>query len=211
MNEYIELMISRYPQLSSCADAVERSYEALINCFSNGGKLLLCGNGGSCADCGHISGELLKGFLKKRPLSDTDKSEMITKCPELDDVMLSKLQKGLPAIPLTDFSALSSAFCNDVDPELTYAQLTLALGRPGDVIICISTSGNAKNVSAAAKVAKSIGITVIGLTGEKGGALRGLSDILINVPETETYKVQELHLPVYHCICAAVESHFFDK
>lgn len=202
-------LIHRYPQLSMCADALEAATESIINCYRNGGKILLCGNGGSCADCDHIVGELMKGFLKKRPLDRNLKDEMLTNCPLLEDALLNKLQGGLPAISLPSIPVLNSAFCNDVDPELIYAQSLLALGKKNDILIAISTSGNAKNVYAAAQVAKGIGMTVIALTGKSGGLLKAAVDICISVPETETFKVQELHLPVYHYLCAAVEEHFF--
>ncbi len=211
MDKHIELLIERYPALAVCRTDVEAACKMLISCFERGGKLLICGNGGSCADSDHISGELLKGFLKKRPISAEQRMSMTGKCPELEPEMLDKLQGGLPAIPLTAMSALFTAFCNDVDPALVYAQQVMALGRPGDVLIGISTSGNAKNVAAAAKVAKGIGMSVLGLTGKGGGKLAELSDVAIRVPETETYRVQELHLPVYHCLCAAAEEHFFDN
>ena len=194
-----------------CESEIKRAIEAIIACYEKGGKLLLCGNGGSCADCDHIVGELMKGFLKKRPLDDSKKAEMREKCAELDDETLSKLQAGLGAISLPSITALGSAFNNDVDPELTYAQATLALGKTGDVFIGLSTSGNAKNVAAAARVAKGLGMTVIGMSGEGGGKLAALSDIAIRVPESETFKIQELHLPVYHAICAEVEEYFYSK
>ena len=194
-----------------CESEIKRAIEAIIACYEKGGKLLLCGNGGSCADCDHIVGELMKGFLKKRPLDESKKAEMREKCAELDDVTLSKLQAGLGAISLPSITALGSAFNNDVDPELTYAQATLALGKAGDVFIGLSTSGNAKNVAAAARVAKGSGMTVIGMSGEGGGKLAALSDIAIRVPESETFKIQELHLPVYHAICAEVEEYFYSK
>lgn len=202
-------LIHRYPQLSMCADALEAAAEAIINCYRNGGKILLCGNGGSCADCDHIVGELMKGFLKKRQLSNEQKAIMINNSPLLDKETLNKLQGGLPAISLPSIPVLNSAFCNDVDPELIYAQSLLALGKKNDILIAISTSGNAKNVFSAATVAKGLGIKVIALTGQSGGMLRDCADICIAVPETETFKVQELHLPVYHYLCAAVEEHFF--
>ena len=194
-----------------CESEIKRAIEAIIACYEKGGKLLLCGNGGSCADCDHIVGELMKGFLKKRPLDESKKAEMKEKCAELDDATLSKLQAGLGAISLPSITALSSAFNNDVDPELTYAQATLALGKAGDVFIGLSTSGNAKNVAAAARVARGLGMTVIGMSGEGGGKLAALSDIAIRVPESETFKIQELHLPVYHAICAEVEEYFYSK
>lgn len=207
----LQELLARYPQLAVCEDALKAAAAAMISCYQNGGKLLLCGNGGSCADCDHIVGELMKGFLKKRPLRSTQKADMLHNSPLLDDALLSKLQGGLPAIALPSIPALNSAFCNDVDPELIYAQSVMALGQAGDVLIAISTSGNAKNVFAAAKVAKGLGLTVIGLTGKGGGKLSEISDICIRVPETQTFKVQELHLPVYHYLCAATESHFFSE
>ena len=209
--KHLELLIERYPALAVCESEIKRAIEAIIACYEKGGKLLLCGNGGSCADCDHIVGELMKGFLKKRPLDESKKAEMREKCAELDDVTLSKLQAGLGAISLPSITALGSAFNNDVDPELTYAQATLALGKAGDVFIGLSTSGNAKNVAAAARVAKGSGMTVIGMSGEGGGKLAALSDIAIRVPESETFKIQELHLPVYHAICAEVEEYFYSK
>ncbi len=202
-------LLDRYPQLAVCTDALKEATAAIISCYNNGGKILLCGNGGSCADCEHIVGELMKGFLKNRPLSIEQKAKMKSNSPLLDEQMLNKLQCGLPAIALPSVTALNSAFCNDVDPELIYAQSVMAMGKAGDVLIALSTSGNAKNVFSAAKVARGLGITVIALTGKTGGMLKGCSDICIAVPETETYKVQELHLPVYHYLCAAVEDEFF--
>jgi D-sedoheptulose 7-phosphate isomerase len=209
--KHLELLIERYPALAVCESDIKSAIEAIIACYEKGGKLLLCGNGGSCADCDHIVGELMKGFLKKRPLDESKKAEMKEKCAELDDVTLSKLQGGLPAISLPTIAALSSAFNNDVDPELTYAQATLALGKSSDVFIGLSTSGNAKNVAAAARVARGLGLVVIGMSGEGGGKLACLSDIAIRVPESETFKIQELHLPVYHAICAEVEEYFYSK
>ncbi|MBE6568288.1 MAG: SIS domain-containing protein [Ruminococcaceae bacterium] len=202
-------LLARYPVLTACEKEIVAARDALISCYKNGGKVLLAGNGGSCADCDHIVGELMKGFLKKRPLSEEKKREMKA-AYAVDDAILSSLQVGLPAISLQSLTALNSAFCNDVDPELIYAQAVLGLGKAGDVLIALSTSGNAKNVAAAVAVAKSIGMTVIGMTGAKGGRLREMADYPIPVPETETFKVQELHLPVYHYLCAAVEAHFFD-
>lgn len=207
MNE----LMKRYPRLAVCKAEIGQAAEAMIRCYEHGGKVMICGNGGSCADADHIVGELMKGFLKKRPLSDEKKQAMLSRCPELDDAVLHKLQGGLPTVSLCSLTALNSAFCNDVDPELIYAQSVLGLGNPGDILICISTSGNAKNVFAAAQVARSLGLSVIGLTGMSGGKLREAVDICICVPETETFKVQELHLPVYHYLCAATEAHFFPE
>jgi len=204
-------LLSRYPSLVSCRDEILDARNELISCYERGGKLLLCGNGGSCSDCEHISGELLKGFLKKRPLSNDDKAQMKTNFPSVSDEMLSRLQKGLPAIPLTSLTAVGTAFSNDVDPELVYAQAVLALGRAEDVLIAISTSGNSRNAVNAAVAARALGMKVISLTGEEGGKLKDISHITIRVPEKETFKVQELHLPVYHYLCGAVEDHFFSE
>ena len=202
-------LLTRYPCLCECKEDILKAEKALIDCYEKGGKVLICGNGGSCADSDHIVGELMKGFLKKRPLDDSKKAEMKSKCALVDDELLNKLQGGLPAVAIPSITALNSAFCNDVDPELVYAQPVMALAKENDVLIGISTSGNSKNVFGAVKVAKALGIKVIGLTGKTGGKLKQNADICICVPETETFKIQELHLPIYHYICASVEEHFF--
>jgi len=201
--DYIKDTVRRYPMLSDCREDMEKTVDIICGMHKGGGKLLLCGNGGSSSDCEHISGELLKGFIKKRPYK---KGEM-----GLEEEILSKLQKGIAAIPLSSLTASLSAFGNDVESSLGYAQLVQSLGRKGDVFIGISTSGNAKNVAAAAKVAKAMGMTAIGLTGMGGGALSQICDVTIKVPETETYKIQELHLPVYHALCAQCEENLFEE
>lgn len=205
----IQNLIERYPALSVCEAELCSAIALLIETYERGGKLLLCGNGGSSADCEHVAGELLKGFLKSRRLTEETKAEMRYRSPSLTDETLSSLQGGLCAIPLPSLTALGTAFANDECPALSFAQATLALGRAGDALFAISTSGNATNVLEAARVAKGLGMAVVGLTGESGGALRSACDVCIRVPERETYKVQELHLPVYHAICAALEEHFF--
>ena len=202
-------LINRFPSLCDCKEDIKKAVDAIIDCYEKGGKLLLCGNGGSCADCEHIVGELMKGFLKKRPLDGSKMEEMKRNCNLVNDEMLEKLQGGLPAIAIPSITALNSAFCNDVDPELVYAQPLMSLAKENDILIGISTSGNSKNVFGAVKVAKALGIKVIGLTGKTGGKLKDTADICICAPETETFKIQELHLPIYHYLCAAVEEHFF--
>lgn len=202
-------LLNRYPSLCDCKEEIEKAADAIITCYEKGGKVLLCGNGGSCADCEHIVGELMKGFLKKRPLDAIKKAEMKSNCNLVDDELLSRLQGGLPAIAIPSITALNSAFCNDVDPELVYAQPLMSLAKENDILIGISTSGNSKNVFGAVKVAKALGIKVIGLTGKSGGKLKEIADICICAPENETFKIQELHLPIYHYLCAAVEEHFF--
>ena len=204
----MDRLIERYPALKECGEDIAAAVRLVIDTYQAGGKLLLAGNGGSAADCEHISGELLKGFMSKRPLSEEKRREMCASYPIEEDV-LDKLQMGLAAIPLTSLSALGTAFSNDVSPELVFAQGVFALGKRGDTLIAMSTSGNSKNVLRAAEVAKAVGVKVIGLTGQGGGALKDVCDVCVCVPETETYKVQEYHLPVYHYLCQEVEEHFF--
>ena len=180
---------------------------AILDCYSACGKILLCGNGGSAADSEHIAGELLKGFLTKRTPNDRELTGLSLALGS--EELAGKLQRGIPAIPLPSMSAAISAFSNDVDPELVYAQLVYALGKKGDVLIGLSTSGNSKNVVHAIKIAKSLGIKTIALTGRDGGELKNIADVTIRVPATETYKVQEYHLPIYHAICAEAERILF--
>lgn len=207
--DYVTQLIWRYPVLKANEKEIRQLCDAVISCYKKGGKLLVCGNGGSCADAEHIVGELMKGFLKKRELSEKKLSQMLTAVPELATLSIDKLQQGLPAIALNSGVALTTAFANDCDPDLIYAQQVLGLGKKGDVFLGISTSGNAKNVFAAAAVAKSLGITTIALTGKTGGKLKEVCDISVVVAEDETYMIQELHLPVYHALCATVEEYFF--
>ncbi len=211
MNKRIELLTEKYPELEVVAKDVDSATTAIINCYKKGGKVLLCGNGGSAPDCTHIVGELMKGFMKKRPVSEKQAKALKKANPNIDDEFLMNLQCGLPAVNLCESQALLTAFCNDVDPSYMYAQQVFGLGKKGDVFIGLSTSGNAKNVNLAANVAKALGLTVIGMTGQKDSKLSSVADICIKVPQTETYKIQELHLPVYHAICDAVEAEFFDK
>ena len=198
----IDACVERYPELADCAESIVSAFYRMKNSFVEGGKLLLCGNGGSAADADHISGELLKGFGHVRPL----KLEWHEK---LGDELATNLQGTLPAIPLTIFNALGTAYCNDCNAEYTFAQLTWGLGRPGDVLLAISTSGNSKNVLHALKVAKAKGLYTIGLTGKSGGTIKDMVDVSICVPENEVYKVQELHLPIYHTLCFMLEDAFF--
>ena len=202
MNPHIANLLRRCPQLDCCRQDVEKTFSSLRECFQAGGKLLLCGNGGSAADAEHWAGELLKGFGQKRPLSQAEKQS-------LPEALGLKLQGALPVIPLTGFVSLSTAFANDVDPDLIFAQLVWGLGRPGDVLVGISTSGNARNVCAAMDAAKARGVHRIGLSGRTGGRLNSHCDLCIKVPADETYLIQELHLPIYHCLCLMLEDNFF--
>jgi D-sedoheptulose 7-phosphate isomerase len=200
MNMLNEL-ISRYNVLEECREDIIKARDAIIKCYENGGKMLICGNGGSCADSDHIVGELMKGFLLKREIDD----------PRLPSHICEKLQAALPAISLPSQSAALTAFMNDVDPSLVYAQLLYGYARPNDLFLGLSTSGNSQNVVNAATVAKAIGITTVAMTGTRESKLSEISDVTIRVPECETFKIQELHLPIYHYLCASVEEHFFGK
>ena len=207
--KYLEELVERYPVLDAVKDDVRKAYELLEACYEQGGKLLIAGNGGSCADAEHIVGELMKGFVKRREVSDSF-AECLRNADEVRGAELAKkLQGGLPAIALTGHAGLSTAYLNDVDGDLIFAQQTYGYGRPGDVLIGISTSGNAKNVMYAMTVAKALGMKTIGLTGKDGGALKREADVSVVVPEMETFKIQELHLPVYHALCLMLEERFF--
>ena len=203
-------LIKRYSILSDCREDIEKAKDALIECYKNDGKVLICGNGGSCADCEHIAGELLKGFLLKRPVKQELIGELTKHYGEQGKAIGEKLQQGLPAISLGAHSAAISAFANDVDASLVYAQQVLAYGRQGDILLGISTSGNAENVSAAMMTANSLGLHTIALTGRDGGKLARLAEISLIMPQQETYRIQEEHLAIYHLLCAAVEYELFD-
>ena len=206
MIESLQELIARYPALQSCECEIERGARMLIDTFEKGGRLYLCGNGGSAADADHIVGELMKGFLKRRPLSAEQKAAF----SEEDTHLAAGLMGGLPAISLHSQSSLLTAFMNDEDPSLVFAQALYSLGREGDVLLAISTSGNSANIVNTAKVARALGMRVLTLTGENFCRLDPLSDVIVHVEDTETYRIQELHLPVYHWLCAAVEDHFFE-
>ena len=207
--KFIEEFFQRHEDLVPLKEDILQVCQLLIEAFQNGNQLLLCGNGGSCADCDHIAGEFLKGFLLKRPVGRELRNALSQYGAEGEDIA-AKLQQGLPTISLNTHSAAISAFANDVDPELVYAQQVLAYGKPGDVLIGISTSGNAKNVAAAVMTANAIGMHTVGLTGKDGGKLAKLSDYALIMPKCETYRIQEDHLAVYHLLCAVVEYEIFE-
>ena len=194
-------LLARYPNLEVCKEDILKAKDALIACYENGGKLILCGNGGSAADCDHIVGELMKGFLKKRKVADK----------RIPEEIREKLQGSLPAISLPSQSAIISAFSNDISPEMVYAQLVYGYAKPEDLVIGISTSGNSANVLRAAEVASCLGVKSIAMTGKNGGKISEIATVTIKAPETETYKVQELHLPIYHYLCAEIERMFFEE
>lgn len=207
--KHIDELCIRYPVLSVCKNDIEKAAEALIESFENGGKLLVAGNGGSCADSDHISGELLKSFVKKRRPS-VELLDSIRKInPETGDYLSDKLQGSLPVIALTNNTALMTASLNDVDGNVMFAQQVNGYGNEGDVFLGISTSGNSRDIIYPTVVAKAKGLMTVALTGKDGGKLKGIADICIVVPEQETFKIQELHLPVYHALCLEIEEYFW--
>lgn len=195
-------LFARRPELTPLAADLRAAHDLFVTCYRNGGTAMFCGNGGSAADADHWSGELLKGFESRRPLPTAARAG-------LDPAIADRLQCGLPAIPLTGFPALRSAVANDIDPLLEFAQLVQAFARPGWLLVCLSTSGNAGNVCAAASVARARNVTVLGLTGAHGGRLAGLCDLCLRAPSTRTCEVQELHLPIYHTLCLTLEDALF--
>ena len=202
MNPHLACLLQRAPALAPCLQDLQRAFEMMHGSLAAGGKLLLCGNGGSGADAEHWAGELLKGFGSKRPIG----GELLQKLgPEL----ACKLQGALPVIPLTGFLGLRTAWQNDCDPDYIYAQLVLAYGRPGDMLVGISTSGNSRNVIPALEAANRLGLHTLALTGEGGGKAAQIAHASIRVPACETYVIQELHLPVYHTLCLMLEEAFF--
>ena len=206
---YLDELTERYPSLAAIRTELERAYEVLRECYASGGKLLAAGNGGSCADSEHIVGELMKGFIKSRRLPEELRRRMEEIGGEQGRKLAEGLQGSLPAIALTGHPGLSTAFLNDVDGEMILAQQLCGYGAPGDVFLGISTSGNSSNVDYAVTVAKAKGLKVIGLTGKDGGRLGQRADVAVIVPERETFKIQELHLPIYHVLCLMLEERFF--
>ncbi|NLN04808.1 MAG: SIS domain-containing protein [Clostridiaceae bacterium] len=209
--DILEDLLKRYPVLGECRKDILKAYDILVTCYEKGNKVLVAGNGGSAADAEHIVGELMKGFMKQRELSDKVKSLIIKGNAELGSVLAEKLQGALPAIALTSQSSIFTAFVNDVDADLVFAQQVFGYGKPKDVFIGLTTSGNSPNIVFAAYMANVLGLKTIGLTGRAGGRLKELCDVTIRVPADSTPYVQELHLPVYHALYAMVkEEIFFD-
>lgn len=201
----------RYPSLTSCYESIVAAIEILINCYQKGNKLLTCGNGGSASDAQHIVGELMKSFVLPRKLSPIKQNNLKKMFPNSSQYLIDNLQDVLPAVSLLGETALSSAYANDNAPDLVFAQQVIGLGKEGDVLLVISTSGNSQNILYACEVAHLQKMFVIGLTGETGGKMKDLCNVLINVPSQITYKIQELHLPVYHSLCLALENEFYGE
>lgn len=209
--KHINTLIERYPKLEGVRQSIIDAYLIMEECYENGGKLLIAGNGGSAADSEHIAGELMKRFKIQRPISDEYAQRLMEIDSERGRELAKNLECSLMAIPLVAHEALSTAYINDVDGYGVFAQQLFGFGRKGDVFLGISTSGNSKNIMNATVVARASGIKVIGLTGANGGELAMVADAAVKVPEAETYMIQELHLPIYHCWCLMLEDRFFGK
>ncbi|HET7628037.1 MAG TPA: SIS domain-containing protein [Bacillales bacterium] len=211
MEGTLEKLLAKYPELSACETDIQRAFETLRDCFQGGGKLLVCGNGGSAADAEHIVGELMKGFMLRRPVSEADRAAFVEQFGEDGTYLADHLQGALPAVSLVGHSALSTAYANDVAPDLVFAQQVYGYGRDGDVLLAISTSGNSNNVLQAVRVARLKGLRTIALTGRDGGLLRDLCELSIVVPADSTPDIQERHLPIYHALCIMLEEAFFQQ
>ena len=211
VEKYLEILVNRYPELSVVKKEIFEAYQFLESCYMKGGKLLIAGNGGSAADAEHIVGELMKGFKLPRKLETEFIEKLVGENQEFGAILADNLQGALPAIALDGHPAFSTAYMNDCEPLLSFAQQINGYGKKGDVFLGISTSGNSKNVLYAATAAHAKGMRVIGLTGAKSSKLEQMSDVCIKVPQTETYMIQELHLPVYHCLCLMLEERFFGE
>lgn len=209
LEKHIDLLIERYPKLEVCKEDIISGYELLEECYTKGGKLLIAGNGGSAADSEHIAGELMKRFKTPRPIPNELKEKLVEIDPVRGENLSKNLERPLMAIPLVAHEALTTAYINDVDGLGVFAQQLYGYGKEGDVFLGISTSGNSKNIMNATVVARALGLEVLGLTGKSGGELNEVSNICVKVPETETYMIQELHLPIYHCWCLMLEDYFF--
>ena len=208
--ETFETLMRRYPALECQRDTIYAAYELLRDTYKTGGKVMCCGNGGSCSDSDHIIGELMKSFVFKRRI-DPVVYEKLSACGEIGADLIANLEGALPALSLCEHNALTTAFMNDTNPQMTFAQQLYGIGNTGDTLIAITTSGNSKNCIYACAVARAKGVRVIAMTGESGGKIAAYADVTIRVPAHETYQVQEYHLPVYHCLCAMLESDFFES
>ncbi len=209
MSRWFDKLITKYPELQACLPQVEEAYRLIKTCYDQDGTLLLCGNGGSAADCEHVVGELMKGYLQKRPVPSDVRAALHDQDPATADTLADHLQGALRAISLVSQTALLTAYANDVAADMIFAQQVYGYGRPGDVLIGISTSGNSRNVLNALRVARARGVKTVGVTGQSGGQMKALCDTAICVPWTETTDIQERHLAIYHALCAQIEEDFF--
>ncbi|GIN69783.1 phosphoheptose isomerase [Bacillus sp. J14TS2] len=211
MNVELEKLVSKYPELVDCTSDLEEAFQLLVSSYRHGGKLLLCGNGGSAADCEHIVGELMKGFVLKRPVDEPFRQQLKKIDPSAGEYMADHLQQALPAISLVSHTGLATAFANDIAADMVFAQQVYGYGKKEDIVLGLSTSGNSKNVTKAMQVAKAMGLKTIGLTGVSGGKMKEICDVTIRVPWKETLDIQERHLPIYHALCIMLEKEFFQS
>jgi D-sedoheptulose 7-phosphate isomerase len=211
MNDHVAALVQRRGELAALSGEIERAGQLVIDCYRAGGKLLLCGNGGSAADSEHLVGELMKGYLRRRPIPAAERAALLTEDGQHGAYLADHLQGALPAISLVSHSALISAIANDVAADMVFAQQVYGYGAPGDVLVCISTSGTSVNVLHAARVARARRLGVLGFTGEYGGALKPLCDACVAVPGSLTAEIQERHLAIYHALCAWIEAEFFQS
>ena len=210
-DEILNTLIQNTPILENCRSSINAAYDIIVKCYELGSKILICGNGGSASDSEHIVGELMKGFILKRPINKKTRNKIISFFPEDGTYLADNLQGALPAISLVSQTSISSAFINDVAPDMVFAQQVFGYGMKNDVLIGLSSSGNSPNVVNAIKVGKSIEIQCIAMTGEKDSFMSSICDITIKAPSQETYRIQEYHLMIYHALCAMIESRFFDE
>ena len=209
-NNQLDILIERYPELNICKEDIYLAFEMIKGSYKAGGKLLICGNGGSAADSDHIVGELMKSFKKCRSLPDDVKENLRKSDAQYGDILANNLQGALPAIALNNHSALSTAYLNDVNGQVGFAQQVFGYGKKEDCLLAITTSGNSENVYMAGLVARQKGMKIIALTGASGGKIKNIADVAIRVPEDETYRIQEYHLPIYHCLCLMLEDVLFE-
>lgn len=209
MNERLQALVAKYPDLDDCLDDIQAAYELLRDCYTAGGKVLFCGNGGSAADSEHLVGELMKGYLRARPVPPEVRQALSDAFPEQGAYLADHLQGALPAISLVSQTALLTAYANDVAADMIFAQQVYGYGNAGDVLVGISTSGNSSNVLHALRVARVTGLRTLGITGASGVAMNALCDVTIRVPWEQTTDIQERHLAIYHALCAMLEDKFF--
>ncbi len=207
----IEQLVERYPELAVCVIDIEEAYRALKRTYEGGGKVLICGNGGSAADSEHIVGELMKSYRLERPVQHWVRSKLLEAFPAQGEYLADHLQGALPALSLVSQTSLLTAFANDVAPDMVFAQQVYGYGHPGDAVIGISTSGHSANVVNAMRVGKALGLATIGISGNDGGELQRVCDVTINVPCAATADIQERHLAIYHLLCAMLEEDFFSE
>ncbi len=205
----LDKLVEKYPELDSCRPAIRRAYELLKRTYSRGGQVLICGNGGSAADSEHIVGELMKGYLSKRPIPAATRRRLVAAFPDHGDYLADHLQGALPALSLVSQTSLLTAYANDVAPDMVFAQQVYGYGKRGDCVIGLSTSGRSANITNALQVARALGLTTIGFTGKRGGTLPQVCDVTICVPWDSTADIQERHMAVYHALCAMLEQEFF--